>query len=376
MISTLNLGPGNSGTKTNLDEREVAKFLTDVRLKHKDILSSRGFNSLFDSSVMEARVKSLTAGNTAGTTNKDTDVSTMTNENGQYFLRSPFRKTLNLKGTYHNNIISQNNNKYVEAICGTAITNEISTIATGSLSVKIYKAFVESCEEVIMNAEDETALMAGLMTVLQDAKEEVKDIVVQDVIANALTTGGSVAYAYSGAPSQNTIPWVMSQLIELNGSKKFNGSSRQTIIIGKDTFMRLWNMQSTTGDTLNSRLVLFPNAMETALMGGTVGTLGGTSIFVDNKLEKSFTYNTTTFTTNSSDMADVPGAGEAKGEPIFIVHNNNLHLGANSDFDYMAQFTPMNSRVNFNESEYTIGGSTAVGATIWVPSLTSYTFVA
>jgi hypothetical protein len=374
-ISKLNIGPGNNGSKTNLDEREVTKFLTDVRLKHAAKLESRGFSSFLDTNVLASRVKSLTAGNTAGTTNKDTEVTTVTGENGQYFNRSSFRKALNLKGTYHNNIISQNNNKFVEAVCGTAITNEISTIATGSLSVKIYKAYVESCEDVIMNAENEEALMAGLMTVLQDAKEEVKDLTVLNTISNVILSG-AVPFAYTGAPTQGVIPWVMSQMIEINGSKRFSGSSRQTIIIGRGTFNKLWNQQSTTGDTLNSRLVLNPDAMTTALIGGVVGNLGGTEIFVDNKLGATFTYNTTTKATESIDPTNTPGAGEAKGEPIFIVHNNNLHLGSNSDFDYQAQFTPQNSWKNFTESEYAIGGATAVGATVWVPSLTTYTYIA
>jgi hypothetical protein len=165
-------------------------------------------------------------------------------------------------------------------------------------------------------------------------------------------------------------------MIEINGSKRFSGSSRQTIIIGRGTFNRLWNQQSTTGDTLNSRLVLNPDAMTTALIGGVVGNLGGTEIFVDNKLGATFTYNTTTKATTSIDPTNTPGAGQAKGEPIFIVHNNNLHLGSNSDFDYQAQFTPQNSWKNFTESEYAIGGATAVGATVWVPSLTTYTYIA
>lgn len=372
-ISKLNIGPGN-GSKTNLDEREVAKFLTDVRLKHAARLESRGFSSFLDTNMLNSRIKSLTAANTAGTTNKDTEVTTITGENGQYFNRSSFRKALNLKGTYHNNIISQNNNKFVEAVCGTTITNEISTIATGSLSVKLYKAYVESCEDVIMNAEDEDALMAGLMTVLQDAKEEVKDLTVLATVSNVILSG-AVPFAYTGAPSQGVIPWVMSQMIEINGSKRFSGSSRQTIIIGLNTFMRLWNQQSTTGDTLNSRLVLNPDAMTTALIGGVVGNVGGTEIFVDNKLG-AFVFNTTTKATVSIDPNIAPGAGQAKGEPIFIVHNNNLHLGANSDFDYQAQFTPQNSWKNFTESEYAIGGATAVGATVWVPSLTTYTYIA
>ena len=364
---------GTTGTtNTTTTQLESLDLIKQIKTKFGYQIANKGpeFSALFnDPEAMLNRVQSLTVANSAGTQGVDASgVGTITTGAG-FYENSMVSKVRNLAGTKRQSFISYNNTELELVVCGTDITAEVSTITTGSLTVSMYAALAEACEEVIMQAESPEALMQGLNTILELAKMKKKDIV-----ARAALVAGFASYQ---ATSRVGLPSVAGDYILLQKSviqadqyniANGNGNVGTTTFIGRKAAAKLLNMQTTPGEFINGQpFPTISNVNRRALsQGGEFAMLDATTLVVDLGLREDYDFNATT------GVIDTSATGN--GSPLITVQNANLEL-ATGRADYTASFTPENDYNRFIQSEITLGAKISYGATVYVPAYASYCMI-
>ena len=354
----------NQVQATSTSEFTTGRAKSWANALNKFLVTSNQSPIAFEASTLES-MKSFTGANAAtGSGLLDTRIITpitYVGTRGGVFIESGIDYRPNSGFDMKVNSFSLNGT-YAQIACGTATENEISTFATGTVSLLRERAEIQGCEDLIARTPDK----AQLLLAFEQALENEKLVLADRKVAVAITSNAStVAIDPASIGALRPIALAMYQMQGNIGGLYSNPGIGHRYYMSPSGYSRFLRSQDAEGNfsCCNSHFErAYGNTGRPDV--GLMGYFDGYPVYVTNGILNTYTANATGVIT-----AQTGGANTAVlfGLPYTLTLGRGL-----SDLDQIIVFDATTDRQSYYEGEVTVGAVTYMAAVLKAPAAWNY----
>ena len=332
-----------------------------VTQSYKSVVSNKAFNG-------------QDVANGSGLANRTEEALTTLYSDGGAFINSGVDYRPNTRGVvYHKNLRLQGS--YKEQICGTPVDNELSVFSDSTQQTQAYTAYMEGCEDVLVNTEDPAYLMAEMKFLLENEK-----LVLSDTLAAEAVTGNPqvVALNPQGANSERPIRWAMGKMMiqitpfKMRSRLRRRGASVAKFYMSLAGFSAFMQETASDGQPLANSAFVYASPDQSIPESGLVGRYSGHDvIIVTSEPGKGILSSYDTNTTGSITSQE-GGTNPDKTAILYGIPAALTILRGPAEGDYISVFDGKNDKQMFEEAEVLIGARTYMSAKVTLPLFWTY----